>query len=55
MVLNLIAHTFYGDSNNIKTKRFLTFYNLRLDSMAELKIDEKSFISTFNDRSVYFK
>lgn len=52
MVLYLIAHTFYGDCNNIETKRFVTFYNLRLDSMAELNIDENSFITTFNDRSV---
>jgi len=44
---------FYDDCNNIHTKRFVTFYNLRLDSMAELKIDEKSFITMFNDRSVY--
>jgi len=49
-----IEHTFYGDSNNIKTKRFVTFYNLRLDSMAELNIDENSFITTFNDRSVFY-
>eukprot|EP00102_Acyrthosiphon_pisum_P016478 XP_008187450.1 PREDICTED: dynein regulatory complex subunit 7-like [Acyrthosiphon pisum] len=47
----LKTHTFYGDCNNIKTKRFVTFYNLRLDSMAELNIDENSFITTFNDRS----
>ncbi|CAH1723951.1 unnamed protein product [Aphis gossypii] len=47
----LKTHKFYGDCNNIQTKRFVTFYNLRLDSMAELKIDENSFITTFNDRS----
>ncbi|KAL4141543.1 hypothetical protein QTP88_004168 [Uroleucon formosanum] len=47
----LKTHTFYGDCNNIETKRFVTFYNLRLDSMAELNIDENSFITTFNDRS----
>jgi len=52
MVLYLIAHTFYGDCNNIKIKRFVTFYNLRLDSMAELNIDDNSFITMFNDRLV---
>ncbi|CAI6342726.1 unnamed protein product [Macrosiphum euphorbiae] len=47
----LNSHTFYGACNNIKTKRFVTFFNLRLDSMAELNIDENSFTTTFNDRS----
>ncbi|XP_022183400.1 dynein regulatory complex subunit 7-like isoform X2 [Myzus persicae] len=47
----LKTHKFYGDCNNIETKRFLTFYNLRLDSMAELKIDKNSFTTAFNDRS----
>ncbi|CAH1733010.1 unnamed protein product [Aphis gossypii] len=47
----LKKHKFYGDCNNIKTKRLVTFYNLRLDSMAQIIIDENSFTITYNDRS----
>ncbi|XP_025200554.1 LOW QUALITY PROTEIN: dynein regulatory complex subunit 7-like [Melanaphis sacchari] len=47
----LKKHKFYGDCNNIETTRLITFYNLRLDSMAEIKINENSFIITYNDRS----
>ncbi|XP_025205390.1 dynein regulatory complex subunit 7-like, partial [Melanaphis sacchari] len=46
----LKTHKFYGNCNNIQNKHFVTFYNLRLDSMAELQIDENSFITTFNER-----
>jgi len=45
-------HKFYGDCNNIETRRVLTFYKLRLDSMADIKINENSFIITYNDRFV---
>lgn len=45
-------HKFYGDCSNIETRRLVTFYKLRLDSMADIKINENSFIITYNDRFV---
>lgn len=45
-------HKFCGDSGNIETKRTITYYNLRLDSMIELKIDAKSFVALFKERYV---
>lgn len=45
-------HKFYGDCNNIETRRLVTFYKLRLDAMADIKINENSFIITYNDRFV---
>jgi len=45
-------HKFYGDRNNIETRRLITFYKLRLDAMADIKINEDSFIVTYNDRFV---
>jgi hypothetical protein len=47
-----IEHKFYGDCYNIETARLFTFYNLRLDSIAEIKINQDSFIITYNDRFV---
>ncbi|XP_060845456.1 dynein regulatory complex subunit 7-like [Rhopalosiphum padi] len=47
----LKKHKFYGDCYNIETARLFTFYNLRLDSIAEIKINQDSFIITYNDRS----
>eukprot|EP00102_Acyrthosiphon_pisum_P008125 XP_003244287.1 PREDICTED: dynein regulatory complex subunit 7-like [Acyrthosiphon pisum] len=47
----LKKHKFYGDCDNIETRRLVTFYELRLDSMADIKVNENSFIITYNDRS----
>lgn len=41
---------FCGVCNSIQTERLVTYYNLRLDSMIELKVDAGSFIAKFNDR-----
>lgn len=52
LIYNFLVHKFFGDSGNIETKRSVTFYNLRLDSMVELKIDAKSFVALFKERYV---
>lgn len=52
VIFHFTAHTFYGDNNGVKAKRLIKFYNLRLDSMTELKIDESSFVTVFDDRFV---
>ncbi|VVC24088.1 Hypothetical protein CINCED_3A019886 [Cinara cedri] len=47
----LKVHKFCGESSDIETKRLITFYNVRLDSIVSLKIDENYFIALFKDRS----
>lgn len=49
-IFHFIAHKYCGVCNSIQTERLVTYYNLRLDSMIELKIDADSFIVKFNDR-----
>lgn len=46
----IIVHKFCGECYNMKTKRWIKFYDFRLDSMSELRIDENSFVISYIDR-----